>query len=92
METLVSDGMPLKLVEHCLIFLLTEVEVDDECLGSVCCGLKFLCVYCEENVLDAIAIKIAGNEALTAESLENGFVTHLTDLTVKFKMLHFAFV
>ena len=92
METLVGDGMPLQLVEHCLILLLTEVEVDDESLGSIGSCLKLLCVYCEDDILDAVAIKIAGNEALAAESLENGFVTHLTDLTVKFKMLHFAFV
>lgn len=89
METLVSDGVPLELVEHCLILLLTEVEVDDECLGSVCCGLELLCVNCEDDVLDTIAIKIAGNEALTAEGLENGLVAYFTDLSVKCEMLHF---
>lgn len=92
MEALVSDGVPLELVEHCLILLLTEVEVDDECLGCVCGCLEILCAYCEENILDTTAIEIAGNESLTAESLENGFVANLTDLTVKFEMLHFAFV
>ena len=52
-------------------------------------ALKIFLIYSEEDVLDAASIEIARNEALLAESLDDGFVSNLTALAVKCEMFHF---
>ena len=89
----VEYRMELKLVEHCVVGLaIVEYEVDDVGLWSVGSDLELLCIHCEEDVLHSETIKIARDEALLTESLDDGFVANLTDLAFQFKMLHFVCV
>jgi hypothetical protein len=87
-EALVGYRMELKLVEDGHIGLSTEIEVDDVGCGSVGNHLEVLGFYCEEDVVHAEAIKVAGNETLFAEGLDDGLVTLLTDLSVELEMFH----
>lgn len=89
-EAVVFHRMPLKLVENCGIGLaIVKREVDDVSLGCVGHSLEFLLVNSEKYVLDTVAVKIAGDKTLTAECLEDGLVTYLTDLSFQFEMLHY---
>ena len=81
LEFVEDGGLLLAVVEH---------EVYDEGSGGFGDTLEFLFIDGEENALGAVAIKIAGNETLFAESLDDGLVANLTDLAFQFKMLHFV--
>ena len=83
--------MELQLVEnHGVVVLAVEGEVDDVGIRSGKKTFEILFVNGEENVLDTVSIKIARDEALLAESLDDGFVSNLTGLPVKCEMLHFS--
>ena len=90
-EACVEYRMELKLVKDCAVGLaIVEDEVNDECLRGIGDTLEFFLIDCEEDVLHSETIKIAWNESLLAESLDDGFVANLTDLAFQFKMLHFV--
>ena len=88
-EAGVEYRMELKLVKDCAVGLaVVEDEVNDVCLRGIGYALEFFLIDCEEDVLHSETIKIARDESLLAESLDNGFVADLTDLAFQFKMLH----
>ena len=92
-DSLVGDRMPLKLVQDGGIGLsIVKLEVHDVRLRSVGEALELLRVDGEEDIVHTETIKVARDEALTAESLDDGFVGGLTDLAFQFKMLHCFFV
>ena len=90
MEAVVLDRMPLILVGDGHIGLAIENDVDDERGGSMGQTLKFFLGNGEKDVvLNSGTIKVARDEALAAESLDNGLVALLANLAIQRKMLHF---
>jgi hypothetical protein len=88
-EALVGDGMPLELVKDGGVSLaVVKLEVHDVGLRGVGETLEVTGVDGEEDVFHAETVKVARDEALTAESLDDGFVGGLTDQAFQFKMLH----
>ena len=89
-EAVILDGMELKFVKNYgVVGLAVEGEVHDVCVGSLEEALEIFLIYSEEDVFDAASIEVARNEALLAESLDDGFVANLTALAVKCEMFHF---
>ena len=84
----VSYRVELELVKNSGVLLSVEVEVNYIGARSVGDGLEFLCIYCEENVLESETVEIARNESLCAEGLDGSLVANLTKLAFEFNVLH----
>ena len=69
MDGIVSYRVELKLVKDSQIVLAIDVEVHDVAVGSVGESLEVSCIYREENVLDSVAVEIAGYLTLSADAL-----------------------
>ena len=92
-EAVVLDRMELELVYGCgVFFAVVEYDVDDVGCGVTEKSAKLFGSYCEKNVVDSLAIEVAGNEPLFAEGLDDGLVPNFTDFAVKGEMLHCFFV
>ena len=87
-EAVVLYRVPLVFVCNSHVGFATELKVNDVSCRSMGDTLKFLFVNGEENVFHSKAIEVARNQALTAESLDDGFVAFLADFAFKRKMLH----
>ena len=72
----VSYRVELELVKNSGVLLSVEVEVNYIGARSVGDGLEFLCIYCEENVLESETVEIARNESLCAEGLDGSLVAN----------------
>jgi hypothetical protein len=51
-------------------------------------SLEILCVYSEKNVLDTVTIDVARNLSCSTNCLYSSLVASLTELTLKFNVLH----
>ena len=88
MEAVVLYRVPLALVSYCGVGLPTPVQVNDLGSGRVGETLQLFLIDCEKDVVNTLTIEVAGNQALTAESLKDGFVAFLANFAFKRKMLH----
>ena len=87
-EAVVIHRVPLVLVGDGGVHLTIEVEVHDVGGGGVGETHQLLLIDSKQDVVDAGAVEVAGDEALAAERLDDGLVALLADLAVQLKMLH----
>ena len=87
-QAVVLDGVELQLVYDGGVGLAIEDEVHDVGSRRVQEALKIAIVNGEEDIVQTLAIEVAGNETLAAEGLDDGLVSDLADLAFQFKMLH----
>lgn len=89
-EAVVIYRMELELVGNgCELLAVIESDVYDIRLRNIGDALEIFSVYSEEDVaLDARAVKVARNEALLAERLDDGLVASLADGSLQFEVFH----
>ena len=87
-QAVVLDGVELQFVYDGGVGLAVEDEVHDVGSRRVQETLKIAIVNGEEDIVQTLAIEVAGNETLAAEGLDDGLVSDLADLAFQFKMLH----
>ena len=88
MQAVVLDGVELQFVYDGGVGLAIENEIYDVGSRRVQETLKIAIVNGEEDIVQTLAIEVAGNETLAAEGLDDGLVSDLADLALQFKMLH----
>ena len=88
-KSLVGNRMILYLVEYCItVSSIAELKVDDVRVRSVSDSLEILCIDSEKNVLHSENVDVARNLSCSTNCLYLCLVAGLTDLAIKFNVLH----